>query len=69
MARQPLGKPQRRGKLGKDPQTQLAWLGLGKGPVKQPQWDGETGVCRCHRTVTGRAVTTQVAVSDALMFT
>lgn len=43
-----------------------AWLGLGKGPVKQPQPDGDTDVCRCHTTVTGRAVTTQVAVSDAL---
>lgn len=41
-----------------------AWLGLG--PVKQPQPDGDTDVCRCHTTVTGRAVTTQVAVSDAL---
>lgn len=68
MSRQPLGKPQRRDKLGKGPPPNIPGLGLGEEPVLQPQPDGDTNVCRCHMTVTQRAVTTQVAVSDALIF-
>lgn len=47
------------------PQTYLAWLGLGKGPVTQPQPDEDSNVCKYHMAVTQRAVATQV--SDALI--
>lgn len=51
-------------------QVQVAWPGcLGTGPAKQPQPDRDTGVSRCHMTVTGRSVMTRAAVSRALTLT